>query len=63
MTAAQHVEAAAFLLFVSLGGVFAYRFLLALGLGDGLAGILAGGGVGVIAIAWVLLRMHTPRLG
>jgi len=57
----QRIEAVAFLLFVAFGAVGAYEAFLGMGLSDGIAGSLAGAGVGLTAIAWAMLRCRPPR--
>lgn len=58
----QRIEAVAFVLFVAFGAVGAYKTFLAMGLSDGIAGPLAGAGIGLTATAWTLLRCMPPRL-
>lgn len=58
----QRIETPAFLLFAAFGAVGAYKALLMMGLSDGIAGPLAGAGVGLTAIAWTVLRCLPPRM-
>jgi len=62
MRSLQRFEAAAFLLFATFGSVGAYKALLVMGLSDGVAGPLAGAGIGLAVTVWVLLRCMPPRL-